>query len=220
LRFNRWLSVQGSGSDQARILVNGTQVYLNPTTSINDGEWVAQDMDIGALADGNAAVTVEWSIQANGQSNRGGWNIDDVRIVWVEAPPVCAPIVNYCVGAPNSVGPGAVMSALGSQFVGVNDFELQVTGCPPFTNGLFFYGQTPIQAAFGNGFRCVGGSVQRLSPQQTDFLGDARRVLDLGALPTPIGAGQTWRFQFWYRNPAAGGAGFNLSDGLAVPFCP
>jgi len=32
--------------------------------------------------------------------------------------------------------------------------------------------------------------------------------------------GDTKFFQFWYRNPAGGGAGFNLSDSLAVPFCP
>jgi hypothetical protein len=35
-----------------------------------------------------------------------------------------------------------------------------------------------------------------------------------------ITAGSTWNFQFWYRNPAAGGAGFNLSDGLSIRFCP
>jgi hypothetical protein len=30
----------------------------------------------------------------------------------------------------------------------------------------------------------------------------------------------TWIFQFWYRDPAAGGAYFNLSDGLEITFCP
>jgi len=35
-----------------------------------------------------------------------------------------------------------------------------------------------------------------------------------------IQAGEAWRFQFWYRNPAGGGAGFNLSDALLVTFCP
>jgi hypothetical protein len=32
--------------------------------------------------------------------------------------------------------------------------------------------------------------------------------------------GSTWRFQLWYRNPAGGGAGYNLSNGLRVRFCP
>jgi hypothetical protein len=30
--------------------------------------------------------------------------------------------------------------------------------------------------------------------------------------------GTSWNFQFWYRNPAGGGAGFNLSDALHVDF--
>ena len=35
-----------------------------------------------------------------------------------------------------------------------------------------------------------------------------------------IQAGDVRFFQFWYRNTAAGGAGFNLSDGIRVTFCP
>jgi hypothetical protein len=34
-----------------------------------------------------------------------------------------------------------------------------------------------------------------------------------------ITAGSTWNFQFWFRDPVAGGASFNLSDGLEVTFC-
>ena len=34
-----------------------------------------------------------------------------------------------------------------------------------------------------------------------------------------ISAGQTWGFQYWYRDPDAGGANFNSSDGALVPFC-
>ena len=32
-----------------------------------------------------------------------------------------------------------------------------------------------------------------------------------------IDPGDLWHFQFWYRDP---GAGFNLSNGLRVEFCP
>ena len=64
-------------------------------------------------------------------------------------------------------------------------------------------------------------SVFRLPIQATDGFGEADRTLDLNNMPGgPITAGQQWNFQFWYRNPAAGGAGFNLSDGLSVTFCP
>src|SRR5262245_6217529 len=38
-----------------------------------------------------------------------------------------------------------------------------------------------------------------------------RRAFDAFAPPAVVGAEQTWYFQFGYRNPAAGGAGINLS---------
>jgi len=44
----------------------------------------------------------------------------------------------------------------------------------------------------------------------------AERDVDLALFG--IGPG-TYQFQFWYRDPAAGGAFFNLSDGVEVSFC-
>ncbi len=44
--------------------------------------------------------------------------------------------------------------------------------------------------------------------------------------PAPSGqvtAGSTWNYQFWYRDPPGGGggpAGFNLSNGMSITFCP
>ena len=34
---------------------------------------------------------------------------------------------------------------------------------------------------------------------------------------TPL---STWNFQFWYRDPLGGPAGFNFSAGLEVTSCP
>ena len=33
-------------------------------------------------------------------------------------------------------------------------------------------------------------------------------------------AGSTWNFQAWFRDPAAGGTAFNLSDGVELTFAP
>jgi len=221
LRFRRWLSVQGSASDQARILVNGTQIFINPTTNLNDGAWIQQEVFLGAIANNNPSVQVEWRIKSNGSTNYGGWNIDDVRILWIDTPvPPCATPVNYCSTSPNSVGPGSVMTYQGTPNISTNDFELIATQLPAGSSGIFFYGTSAVQQPFGNGFRCVGGSVFRLPLVTADFIGDAHYAINYGAAPAPITAGSLWRFQYWYRNPAAGGAGFNLSDGLAVTFCP
>ena len=35
-----------------------------------------------------------------------------------------------------------------------------------------------------------------------------------------VQAGDTRYFQFWYRDPGVIGAGYNLTDGLEVTFCP
>ena len=222
LYFKRWLSVQASGSDQARVLVNGTQVYINPTTNFADTSWTSQVIDISSLADGNPNLQIDWRLRSNGTTNFGGWNIDDVVVKWIEAlPPPCPTPNNYCVGAPNSVGPGAIMSWQGTGNISINNLEVIAVGCPVNTSGIFFFGNGQAQAPFGNGFRCVSGTVYRYAPTATDFLGDARQTINLqGSAPTTFTAGQVWNFQFWYRNAAAGGAGFNLSDGLRVTICP
>ena len=65
----------------------------------------------------------------------------------------------------------------------------------------------------------------RLSPAvQCDAFGDAQRTLDWSGPPVGLGAGEirageTWNFQFWYRDPAAGSPGFNLTAALSVKFC-
>jgi hypothetical protein len=76
---------------------------------------------------------------------------------------------------------------------------------------------------FGDGLRCVAGPFCRLPVTSFDTTGAASFALDVDAPPDPscrITAGDTWFFQLWYRDPAAGGSGFNLSDGLRVGFCP
>lgn len=150
-----------------------------------------------------------------------------VDLVLPLVPPPCPTPVNYCVAAPNSTGLGARIRALGVPSIGQNAFELQVEDAVPNQFGLFFYGPNAIQIPFGNGFRCVGGgsvgTFRLLPPLLADFFGDAARALDFTLPPASSGPSQIhpasiWRFQFWYRDPAAGG--FNLTDGLEVTFCP
>jgi hypothetical protein len=62
--------------------------------------------------------------------------------------------------------------------------------------------------------------LRRLGVQTTNG-GFAQRTLDFTSSPaSDITAGSTWSFQFFYRDVAAGGAGFNLSNGLSATFCP
>ena len=115
---------------------------------------------------------------------------------------------------------------LGLPSIGLNTSVLEATDCPPSQFGLFYYGPWQTQTSFGDGFRCVAGSVLRLMPPiLSSSSGVASRALDFNTPPMNSGAGQinagsTWNFQYWYRDPTPVGHGFNLSDGLEVTFCP
>ena len=92
---------------------------------------------------------------------------------------------------------------------------------PANTPGIFLYGTDALQLPFGDGYRCVGGEVYRL-PASTAINGMLSHPMNFGSLPPngQIFPGSTWNFQAWYRDPAAGGSGFNLSNGFAMTFVP
>ena len=135
----------------------------------------------------------------------------------------------YCDTTLNSAGSSAVISSSGSASLDANDWVLRVTGSVPNSMGLFYYGGAPAQAPFGDGIRCVAagtGGLHRILPASpADALGDVVRPVDFSAPPMAggsgaIAVGDTWFFQYWYRDVPAGGSGFNLSNGLAVIFGP
>lgn len=135
----------------------------------------------------------------------------------------CPDPVSYCAASPNSVGPGAVIANVGTPSVSTNQLVLEVSGLPALQNGIFFYGVNSVKMPFGNGVLCVGAPQFRLPVVATTLSGDAAYPLDIGSPPSPSGQivpGATWSFQFWYRDPAAGGAFFNLSNGVRLFFCP
>jgi hypothetical protein len=146
--------------------------------------------------------------------------VDDVVVTYID-PNACNDPINFCVGAPNSAGPGAVMSWTGSTDVTQNSLTLISTGVVPNAFGLFFYGDAQQQKPMSNGFLCLAGNLYRLPALQTDPLGQASYALDLANLPSggAIANGETWNFQFWYREKPAMGGGYNFSDGLQVLFC-
>jgi hypothetical protein len=133
------------------------------------------------------------------------------------------PVISYCPTSPNSVGEGVVLSTEGSACPDLNNLTLVAEGGPTGQPGLLFYGGTTANQPFGMGVRCVGAPIYRLG---TVFFGGAgRAVVDLDLTQGPMGSGpgeitpgSTWHFQVWYRDPASGSWGFNLSNGLAATF--
>ena len=120
------------------------------------------------------------------------------------------------------------MGYSGTASFSANDLTLECYGAVPNQFGIFYYGPNQISTSFGNGIRCVGAGFLgtfRLPVIQTDSFGDATLALDYNQAPMNAGNGfiidgEEFNFQFWFRDPPAGGANFNLSDGLKVVFCP
>lgn len=159
-----------------------------------------------------------WTIQEHAGPNNT-WETQIAQLTFFT--PI---ITNYCVSTPNSFSlGGAEISSSGSASVISNDLTLLVDSAPNNQFGLFFFGTSQIQTPIGNGFLCVGGDLFRFSTVQTTSMGTASFLLDNRNLPfgaPSFAPGQTANFQFWFRDAAGGGAGFNFSNALAVTFEP
>jgi hypothetical protein len=130
---------------------------------------------------------------------------------------------NYCVATPNSTGNSARISALGSASVGANDLSLVVDGAPPRAIGLFRYASSTQQTPFGEGQLCLASTTFDAGVVVTTFAGAAGVNVDL-TNPSSSGgqvfSASTWHYQFFFRDPGGGPAGFNTSDGTTVTFGP
>jgi hypothetical protein len=149
----------------------------------------------------------------NGASGTGNLN--------VATDPPCID-GTYCTSLPNSTGATAAITWTGSCVVADNNFTLVVRSCPISQPGLFIYGANQASIPFGNGVLCLGQPILRLNPPVfVDSTGLASKSVDLANPPSASGtitAGSTWNFQMWLRDPNAGGAAYNFTDGMSVTF--
>ncbi|MCP3914876.1 MAG: DNRLRE domain-containing protein [bacterium] len=164
-----------------------------------------------------------WLVQAGGHDR---WSFRSSEWLGIVERPVltvrfgdpCVASLAYCPAATNSTGQRAELAHEGSVSLAANDLTLVATKAVPHQAGVFFFGDSRDALPLGNGTLCVGGPLQRILPAtQLDANGAASVELDLGALP--FDANTTWNFQFWFRDPPAGGAGSDTSNGLEIRFC-
>ena len=129
----------------------------------------------------------------------------------------------FCTSHTHSGGQRARLSAKGSVSLAAENLTLRVTEGPPDKPGLFFLGTAPVNLPFGDGHRCVGGLTFRVQPfARTDAQGCVERPLNFNAVyGSGLYSGSPGVFfQYWFRDPQGGPAGFNLSDGLRVELTP
>ncbi|MFT4540775.1 MAG: hypothetical protein ACI835_003233 [Planctomycetota bacterium] len=128
-------------------------------------------------------------------------------------------------GCANSSGSGASLSGAGSASAAGDDFLAQLTSATAGQPVLLFYGSVALNSGsgltFGDGLRCVGGSVVRVSIQAIDGSGSASWGPGLGSTFGWV-SGDTILLQAWYRDPVGGpcGSGFNLTQGLELNVTP
>lgn len=128
---------------------------------------------------------------------------------------------SFCAANPNSTGSPASISAEGCDSIAGNELTLTVQPLPAGQVGLLFFGTGKQQVALGDGFLCVAAGYKRFPVRSVDASGALVEEVDFTQLPAAtITAGSTWTFQAYYTDPAAGGSGFNFSDGLAVTIEP
>ncbi len=226
--------VNGDGLDDMAYMIPG----LDRVRVMEGGHWLVLDEFntqgtgslFGTVIRGIADVTgdglCDIAIGVPNASGPGGGGAGEIQSFSVD---VCSTPANYCYSSLNSVGKYAFIWAGGSNSIAANDFLLGASDCPPNKPGLFFYGPEPTLQPFADGYLCVGtGSTGyfRVQPTAvTNAQGTASQLLDNtagihGSGPGQLTAGSTWFFQFWYRDPQGGPAGYTFSDGLMVTFCP
>ncbi len=171
--------------------------------------------DYSATNDDPADPGVFWGHHEHRPSN-SSWNTLVAKLTTCDGS-----IQSYCTANPNSTGNAAKISASGSTSISDNNLTLMAINCPAKQFGIFFYGQGQTQKPLGDGFLCISGGFARLPVVQVDAFGQVFHPLDLNNLPPsgPISPGESWDFQFWYRDKTGGPAGYNFSDAIEISFC-
>jgi photosystem II stability/assembly factor-like uncharacterized protein len=126
-------------------------------------------------------------------------------------------------GCLNSTGVGGVLTGSGAARILADTLVIAGTNMPN-SSALYFQGsqmQSAGQGAtFGDGLRCVGGTIVRLATSMNS--GGASSYPDAGDAPISVRGLITTpglrTYQVWYRNPApfCTPSTFNLTNGLSV----
>ncbi|MEZ6017314.1 MAG: hypothetical protein R3F49_19530 [Planctomycetota bacterium] len=136
----------------------------------------------------------------------------------------------FCTAEINSTNRGAHILATGSDVVADNDVTLSCIYLPDNSNGYFLNSRTQIFLPFPGGSLgnlCIaGGAVGRFNANVLNtgpMGGQVSLLIDLTSIPRPSGTqsvmvGDTWYFQYWYRDVVGMAAVSNFSDAVGVTF--
>ena len=236
----RVVASNGDGSAAVGIsssfIYNETSFYWSESTGFLDlrsflesrgaaitGSPVHLSLVRGMSLDGNVIV---------GSMNSYNGNIATTGFTARLSPDAPTPVgADFCVpSVANSIGATPRLEALGSAVLADNDVVLQVRDLPGRSFGSVLVSQNQgLLPGFGGGLgtQCLGSSFAFLTqPGPAPPAGIFQRMavcLDLPTLPLSAGAvaiqpGDTWNFQFWYRDSGATGPTTNLTSARSITF--
>lgn len=118
VQFRRWLAVEDSYYDKARVTVNGQKAWINSTQDLGDAsaihhidrEWAFADVRVSGFAFGHV-LSIGFDLASDEGLHLGGWQIDDLCVV-ANPKSVCgdgvrSPTEACDEGAANANVPGA-----------------------------------------------------------------------------------------------------------------
>jgi hypothetical protein len=153
----------------------------------------------------------------------GALRSDGTVIAWGDnksgqcAAPANAGAQSYGWAKENSIGAGASIRAFGSNSLAENELVLEAILVPDEVF-IFLHSPSKAELPFGNGTLLLGGMVERILPASLATGSSAKATVDLNSIG--IDTPGPRNFQCWFRDTAAGGAGFNTSDALQITFVP
>jgi hypothetical protein len=88
LQFRRWLAVEDSYYDKARITVDGKEAWINYSQDMGDSssihhidrEWAFQDLPVSGYAYGHT-LRIGFELTSDEGLHLGGWQVDDLCVV-------------------------------------------------------------------------------------------------------------------------------------------
>jgi hypothetical protein len=155
---------------------------------------------------------------------------DVVQFCSCGSPATCGNIDGHG-GCANSTGFGSELYACGNGGIRTDGLVMSVTSLPANQPVLAFMGPASTMTYAGDGWLCVARNPtghfffapQSSTPSGTAQLGPGIVAYSHASNPPAgqIQPGDTWYFQFWYRDPNGPcGSGGNLTNALRVDFKP
>jgi hypothetical protein len=243
LIFKRWLTVEKSQFDTARILVNNVEVWRNSfTTHVLDTSWSTQSVDISAIADNNAAVVFSSSCSATADWNSAAGKIDALALGRIVRAPQCSAIQSFCAGD-GSLATDCPCGNFGAAGHGCADALAPAGGllvgrgspawttcccrparCPDAALGVYLQQDGLNEVVFQNGVMCASGALIRLKVRAA-----VRRFQLVAGHHRPPAAFAMWLrhsrqrcpryYSVWYRGAIptfCSPAAANLTNGVMV----